>query len=110
VFTDGYVLGGFFIVALTAYGSWARARYFGNSAPLITAFSAVLLFSLVPAIHVWDATLGLSFMFIFIGGIAADFLETRFQRAVAVILFAGFVLRIVLTSIDLSRWLHQIPV
>jgi hypothetical protein len=110
VFTDGYVLGGFFIVALTAYGSWARARYFGNSAPLITAFSAVLLFSLVPAIHVWNATLGLSFMFIFIGGIAADFLETRFRLSVTVILLAGLVLRIVLTLIDLSRWLHQIPV
>jgi hypothetical protein len=110
VFTDGYVLGGFFIVALTAYGSWARTRYFGNSAPLITGFSAVLLFSLVPAIHVWDATLGLSFMFIFIGGIAADFLETSSRGSVAVILLAGFVLRIVLTLIDLSRWLHQIPV
>jgi hypothetical protein len=110
VFTDGYVLGGFFVVALTAYGSWARARYFGNSAPLITAFSAVLLFSLVPAIHVWNATLGLSFMFIFIGGIAADFLETRFRLSVTAILLAGLALRIVLTLIDLSRWLHQIPV
>ncbi len=110
VFTDGYVLGGFFIVALTAYGSWTRARYFGNSAPLITAFSAVLLFSLVPAIRVWNATLGLSFMFIFIGGIAADFLETSFRRSVAAILLAGLALRIVLALIDLNRWIHQIQV
>jgi hypothetical protein len=110
VFSDGYALGAFFIAALTGYGSWARARYFGNSAPLITAFAAVLLFALVPAIHVWDATLGLSFMFIFIGGIAADFLETRFRRAVAVILLAGLVFRIVQAVMDLSRWIHQIQV
>jgi hypothetical protein len=110
VFTDGYVLGAFFIAALTAYGSWARARYFGNSAPLITAFAAVLLFALVPAIHVWDATLGLSFIFIFIGGMAADFLETGFRRTVAAILLAGFILRIVLAVIELSRWIHQIQV
>jgi hypothetical protein len=110
VFADGYVLGAFFVAALTGYGSWARARYFGNSAPLITAFTAVLLFALVPAIHVWDATVGLSFMFIFIGGIAADFLETGSRRAVAAILIAGLVLRVVLTVIELSRWIHPIPV
>src|SRR5258708_6866303 len=110
VFTDGYVLGAFFIAALTGYGSWARARYFGNSAPLITAFASVLLFALVPAIHIWDATLGLSFIFIFIGVMAADFLETGFRRTVAAILLAGFVLRIVLAVIELSRWIHQIQV
>jgi len=110
VFTDGYVLGAFFIAALTAYGSWGRARYFGNTAPLITAFTAVLLFALVPAIHLWDAILGLSFIFIFIGGIAADLLETGFRRTVAAILAAGFVLRIVLAVIELGRWIHQKPV
>jgi hypothetical protein len=49
-------------------------------------------------------------MFIFIGGIAADFLETRFRLPMTAILLAGLALRIVLTLIDLSRWLHQIPV
>ena len=83
--TDGYLLVFLFIAALTAYGSWPRARYFGNTAPLLTALTAVLLFALAPAIRIWDATLGLSFVFIFIGGLAADFLETRFRRPVAVI-------------------------
>ena len=66
--TDGYVLVFLFIAALTAYGSWPRARYFGNTAPLLTSLIAVLLFSLVPGIRIWDATLGLSFVFIFVGG------------------------------------------
>ena len=67
VFADGYVLVGMFLVALTAYGSWLRARYFGNTAPLVTAFIAVLLVALVPGAEIWAAVLGLSFVFVFIG-------------------------------------------
>ncbi len=105
--TDGYVLVAFVLAALTAYGSWPRARYFGNTAPLITAFAAVLLFALVPAIYLWEATLGLSFVFVFIGGIAADLLEIRHRRAVAAILVAGFLLRIVLSLRTLWEWIGQ---
>jgi hypothetical protein len=105
--TDGYVLVFLFIAALTAYGSWPRARYFGNTAPLLTSLAAVLLFSLIPAIRLWDATLGLSFVFIFIGGLAADFLETRFRRPIAVILAACFVVRAVLTLMALITWVRN---
>lgn len=106
--TDGYVLVFLFIVALTAYGSWPRARYFGNTAPLLTSLAAVLLLSLVPAIRIWDATLGLSFIFIFIGGLAADFLETRFRWPVALILVACFLLRSVLTVLALRNWVQNL--
>src|SRR5258707_305845 len=106
--TDGYVLVFLFIAALTAYGNWPRARYFGNTAPLVTGLTAVLLFSLVAAIHIWDATLGLSFVFIFIGGIAADFLETRFRRPVAMILVACLLLRVVLTVTVLRSWVQNL--
>ena len=105
--TDGYVLVFLFIAALTAYGSWPRARYFGNTAPLLTSLTAVLLFSLVPAVRIWDATLGLSFVFIFVGGLAADFLETRFRRPLALILAACFVLRAVLTVMALITWVRN---
>jgi len=105
--TDGYVLVFLFIAALTAYGSWPRARYFGNTAPLITALAAVLLFSVVPTIRIWDATLGLSFVFIFVGGLAADFLETRFRRPVMLILLACFLLRAVLTVLGLMQWVQN---
>jgi|SRR5689334_186241 len=106
--TDGYILVLLFIAAFTAYGSWPRARYFGNTAPLISALVAVLLFSLVPAVRIWDATLGLSFMFIFIGGLAADFLETRFRRPVALLLAACFALRAVLTALALLGWVQNL--
>jgi dipeptide/tripeptide permease len=97
-----------FIASLTGYGSWRRARYFGNTAPLITGLTAVLLFSLVPAVHIWDATLGLCFVFIFIGGLVADFLETRVRRPVAMILAACFLLRTVLTVVALRSWVQNL--
>jgi hypothetical protein len=106
--TDGYVLVFLFIAALTAYGSWPRTRYFGNTAPLLTGLTAVLLFSLVPAIRIWNATLGLSFVFIFIGGVAADLLETRFRRPVTMILAACLLLRIVLTVMALQNWVQNL--
>src|SRR5579864_1727331 len=105
--TDGYVLVFLFIAALTAYGSWPRARYFSNTSPLLTSLVAVLLFSLVPAIRIWDATLGLSFVFIFVGGLAADFLETRFRRPLALILAACFAFRAVLTVMTLITWVRN---
>jgi hypothetical protein len=104
--TDGYVLAGMFIVALTAYGSWPRTRYFGNTAPLLASLATVLVFLLVPALHVWSAALGLSFIFVFVGGVAADLLETAFRRALALVLAAGFLLRIVLGTRTL--WLNWI--
>jgi hypothetical protein len=106
--TDGYVLVAFFIVALTAYGSWPRARYFGNTAPLLTALATVLLFLLVPALHIWSASLGLSFIYVFVGGVAADVLETGLRRATAIVLVAGFLLRIVLGTRTLwFYWIGQ---
>ncbi len=113
VFADGftnlnsYLFVAFFIAALATYGSWDRARYFGNTAPLLTAFATVLLFALVPAIHIWNATLGLSFVFVFIGGISADLLESGSASLAGAILGAGFVLRAVLGVLALSRWIHN---
>lgn len=106
---DKYVtiLTGLFLVALVTYASWRRARYFGNTAPLFVAFVVVLLFALVPGIHIWNATLGLSFAFVFIGGVAADLLETPGARATASILTAGILLRAVLAVRTLSYWIHQ---
>jgi hypothetical protein len=100
------VLPVFFLLSLMVYGSWARSRYFGNTAPLLAGFASVVLFALIPAIHIWDAALGLSFAFVFIGGVAADALETGFRRYCQAILLAGFLLRIVLTISRLNFWIH----
>jgi len=106
--TDGYVLVFLFIGSLTAYASWQRARYFGNTAPLVTAFLCVLAFALVPATHLWEATLALSFVFIFIGGVAADLLETRYRLEFLLVLLAAFLVRIVLTLPELRGWVQNL--
>jgi hypothetical protein len=104
---NSYIFVALFIAALTAYGSWRRAQYFGNTAPLAIGFAVVLLFALVPAIHIWIATLGLVFVFIFIGGIAADLLETDFRPTITAILAAGFLLRAVLGIWALGAGVHN---
>jgi Dolichyl-phosphate-mannose-protein mannosyltransferase len=101
------VLGALVVGALTVYGSWDRARYFGNTAPLITSFATVLMFSLAPAIHIWEAPLGLSFLFLFIGGIAADLLETPYRRILSFVLYAILFMKSVLGMSLLRGWIHQ---
>src|SRR5947209_1493770 len=109
VFADGSLFAALFVAALIVYGSWPRCRYFGNTAPLITAFATVSLFALVPAIYLWDATLGLSFAVIFMGGIAADLLETPSRRQIAWFVAAMIVLRAVLGMSLLHGWAHPNP-
>jgi dolichyl-phosphate-mannose-protein mannosyltransferase len=109
VFSDSSVFPVLFILTLLVYWSWPRARYFGNTAPLITSFAMVLLFTLIPAIHIWYAPLGLSFAFTFAGGVAADLLETRSSRPVAWFLLASVLLKAVLGLSLLSWWVHQNP-
>jgi hypothetical protein len=96
VFADDYALVVFFIASLTAYGSWTRARYFGNTAPLLTAVAMVVVFALTPSLRLWSAPIGLCFAFVFIGGVVADLLETALAPSLAFILTAGFLMRIVL--------------
>jgi hypothetical protein len=107
VFVDGYVLAALLVVALTAYGTWARARYFGNTAPLIAAFATVSWFALTSANYLWVATLGLSFTFLFVGGVAADLLETAWHRTLVFSSAAIFAIKVVLDLSLLYGWIHQ---
>ena len=104
VLVDGYVVVVLFIVALTAYASWPRARYFGNTAPLITSFLTVLLFTLAPAAGLWNQVLGLSFVFVFVGGVAADLLETQARRSFAFLFVCAGLLRVISDLALLGRW------
>lgn len=67
--------------AIATYLLWPRCRYFGNTAPLLVGggLGALALLSPVPAQFLFAA---LPFAFVFIGGIAADLLETP-RRKVA---------------------------
>lgn len=68
-------------VAFITYLAWPRARYFGNTAPLLV----VALFLVLGLGTPHYPGLGFQFMavpfvFVFVAGIAADLLETRYHE------------------------------
>jgi hypothetical protein len=80
-------------VALAAYGAWGRARYFGNTAPLL--ISALLLILALGASTFSGRGFyltTLAFVFVFVSGVFADLLESRagrFVNACLIALLAG---------------------
>jgi hypothetical protein len=67
-------------VAITTYIAWPRARYFGNTAPALLA----VLFLALGMAHPDEAGAGfllasIPFLLIFVSGILADLMETRFR-------------------------------
>jgi hypothetical protein len=78
-------------VTLAVFLAWKRARYFGNSAPLVVAVLLLVLRLLSP--HQSGSILGLTaivFLFVFIAGIAADLLETK-RRELLMAVFVGLI-------------------
>jgi Dolichyl-phosphate-mannose-protein mannosyltransferase len=89
-----------FLIALGTYVAWRRARFFGNTAPLLT-FSVLLLASLISPQGVGLTLLfvSLPFMMVFVAGIFADLLEN--PRTIA---FLGVIIGILLSHALLSIW------
>ena len=66
------------VAALAFYAAIRRARYFGNTAPLIVA--AILLVLITTAVPSQPRLWALPFLLSFVGGVFADILETRYRR------------------------------
>ena len=71
-------------ITLVVYAIWKRARYFGNTAPLIVS----LLFLMLGLGSPHYPGLGfrlvvLSFFFVFVAGVSVDLLETKYRNLVA---------------------------
>ncbi|HEX3322560.1 MAG TPA: hypothetical protein VHR84_17785 [Terriglobales bacterium] len=70
-------------VAFITYAAWSRARYFGNTAPLLVALLLLVLGLATP--HAPGAALyvsALAFLFTFVAGVLADLLETRHRTLI----------------------------
>lgn len=73
----------FTAIALITYIAWSRCRYFGNTAPLLSVLVITALGLSVFA----DVLVGpfpfhaAPFVYVFIGGVFADLLETRWRNA-----------------------------
>ena len=72
------------LLAFGIFAGWRRTRYFGNWTPLLViAFLFTVQFQqTTPAI--WIAP----FVYVFVGGIAADLLESQYRRWTRILLFA----------------------
>jgi len=71
-------------VSIVTYAVWPRTRYFGNTAPLLMA----LLFLVLGIAHPDTAGAGFllaatPFLFIFVAGVLADLVETRYRALVS---------------------------
>ena len=67
-------------VCLITFLWWKRARYFGNAAPLLVAIILIFLGLNAPQLSGTTCLVAaLPFLFVFIAGILADLLETRFR-------------------------------
>src|SRR6266850_2872476 len=65
-------------VALVAFASWKRTRYFGNVAPLVIAALVLVLGMAAPGFPGEGFQLtAVVFLFVFVAGVFADLLETR---------------------------------
>jgi hypothetical protein len=94
-------------VAAVSYAAWPRTRYFGNTAPLLMA----LLFLVLGIAHPHVAGAGfllaaIPFLFIFVSGVLADLLETRYRPVVmacVVGMIAAYVVWSVLNVLQVPR-------
>lgn len=79
------------IVSLITFIVWKRTRFFGTAAPLLVA---LLLFSMAVRMH-FSATfflfLGVPFLMLFIAGVSADLLESRFALAANAVVFGALI-------------------
>jgi len=97
-----------FPTALIAYFAWKRARYFGNTAPLLIA---VLLVILALAAAQFSGSgfylAALVFLFVFVAGVFADLLETRHGLIVTASLSGLLIASAVWNVVQLARLAHS---
>lgn len=93
-------------VTLVTYFLWRRTRYFGNTAPLLV--TVVFLVFAIANPHVAGAGFALAavpFIFVFVSGVFADLMETRYRP-----LIVGCVWALLLTYIARTLMaLAQVP-
>jgi hypothetical protein len=91
-------------VAIATYGAWPRTRYFGNTAPLLTA--AIFLILAMAHPHTGGAGFLLAavpFLFVFVSGVLADLLETNYRPVIAACVIVLLLTYIVRTLFALAQ-------
>lgn len=90
--------------ALITFVLWKRTRYFGNTAPLIVAVVFIILGVATPHYPgMGFRLLSLPFFFLFVAGVAADLLETRYRSMVLASIWGLLVASGMLSLVELIR-------
>jgi hypothetical protein len=91
-------------VALMVYLLWPRTRYFGNTAPLFVAVILVLMGIATPHYPGLGFQLvALPFLLVFVAGISADLLETRYRNLVMACLWGLLIANAIWNLAELAR-------
>ena len=91
-------------VTVLSYAIWRRTRYFGNTAPLLMA----VLFVVLGMAHPHSGGEGfllaaVPFLFLFVSGVLADLMETRYRLLVTACVFGMLVAYAAWSVLNLAR-------
>lgn len=91
-------------IALAVYAAWGRARYFGNTAPLlVAAFFLIMALTTPHSAETAFALAAIPFLFVFVSGVTTDLLETS-QRALVMACVWGLLTASILVNLtELAR-------
>src|ERR1700676_4776938 len=91
-------------VAMVTYAAWPRTRYFGNTAPLLVAVLFLLLGMAHPHMGGSDFLVAaILFLFIFVSGVLADLLETRYRAFVMACVVGMMAAYVVWSVVNLAQ-------
>ena len=94
-------------VAGVTYVVWPRTRYFGNTGPLLVAVTFIVLAMAHPNASASGFLLAsVPFLFIFVSGVLADLMETRYRQLVLACVTALLVTYVARTLIALAYLGH----
>jgi len=103
--TENAVLLALAAIAVVAYFAWDRCRYFGNTAPLI-ALLVVTALGLCAFADVFVGPFPLRatpFLYVFIGGVFADLLESRWRNAFRLLLLGLLIAYATVSAMAVAR-------
>ena len=92
-------------IAVVAYFAWDRCRYFGNTAPLM-ALLVVTALGLCAFADVFVGPFPLRatpFLYVFIGGVFADLLESRWRNAFRLLLLGLLIAYATVSAMAVAR-------
>jgi hypothetical protein len=93
-----------FVVALAGFAAWPRTRYFSTTAPLIVFVLLVLLGIGMPHQGGIDFfRIALPFAYVFIAGVIADLLQTRWSELILAVLAAILLAHAAFSIVGLAR-------